>query len=745
MADSTLAERLRAGGIVAPKITIAEARNAGLRLPLACALLEKESSGGHNVFGQDPTIFVKAGKVTRARYAAYKRRRVASTNKLMQGVGPCQLTWWEFQDEADREGGCWRPEINIRVGFRHLAAHIRAHGEADGARRYNGSGKAAIAYSEDLLKRARAWEARLAGALPAPDEPLPAPTGTAPLRRGDRGPVVARLTRRLARLRSPRTGQPYLATASRVLDAEAEAALKAFQAEHRLVADGVFGPLSQGKLNRALRLQRHRAQPGATPAAEPAQPRRAGLRALVGEVHRLDAETGEAWDRLVAYAARRRRLLERHSAAAEARAPAMESAVAEGFAAVTAALQHIDGTLDTLVEAREKPAAEIAAKPAAEIAAKQAAEAAAQPAAEIAAQPAAEIAANAAAKPSAEVAATPAAEAAVVTTAPTGEVAAANVTVAQAAPPPQPVTEGPATLPATGGDGAGPPATPPRRRHLVELSDAELVALIGRLDRALDRSRAVLIRRYAEAEKDLARLAPERPPWPAPAPAPPHEGPRRHRHSPEDVRILQRALNAFTGKRLRGVGPLIVDGVKGHATNKRVRLVKGYLGYTGTARKSAAVDRELMQRLRHPRSARYSTPAMLARALRRRRRQRKAAKASAAPRAGVATFDGRPVAAWFVPHLEWARANGWRGTLQSGWRDPLYSEHLCLNMCGAPSCPGRCAGRASNHAGNVKPAGAIDVSDYATFGVLMRKCPHSPRIFNALGARDPVHFSASGR
>src|SRR4051812_41044514 len=157
MAADTLIERLRAGGIVHPKVTVAEAQRAGLRLAVACAMLEKETSGGHNVFGHDPTIFVGAGKVTKAKYLAYKQQRVASGNRRMQGVGPCQLTWYEFQDEADREGGCWRPEINIRIGFRRLAANIKQYGEADGARRYNGTGPAADAYSADLLRRAGPW------------------------------------------------------------------------------------------------------------------------------------------------------------------------------------------------------------------------------------------------------------------------------------------------------------------------------------------------------------------------------------------------------------------------------------------------------------------------------------------------------------------------------------------------------------------------------------------------------------
>ena len=44
-------------------------------------MLIKESGGGKNVFGHDPTIFVGAGTVTKAKYLEYKKRRVASGNK----------------------------------------------------------------------------------------------------------------------------------------------------------------------------------------------------------------------------------------------------------------------------------------------------------------------------------------------------------------------------------------------------------------------------------------------------------------------------------------------------------------------------------------------------------------------------------------------------------------------------------------------------------------------------------------
>jgi hypothetical protein len=417
---------------------------------------------------------------------------------------------------------------------------------------------------------------------------------------------------------------------------------------------------------------------------------RVNLRTLVGALQRHDAEAGEAWDAVVHYVARRRKLLDHRQAAALSREPALAAVITEGFAAVTTELKEIDGALDTLL-AREQVA--VAAPP-------------------------------------------------------NGDgVAAADapLPVKEVEPPPEPVNEGPAPPSPV----AAPPTPGPAKRELTELTDAELLERIERLDRALDRARAVLIRRYAEVEKDLNRLAPAKEAAPAvtkPAPVPVRRPAKKPATtmSPDQVKALQNALNAFTGKRLHGIAPVMVDGVKGRATVKRIREAKTYLGYTGREAKSPVVDKEFMQRLRHPRSARHSNPRMLARALRRRRAQKKAAKTSAAPRSGVATFDGRPVAAWVQPYLVWARQNGWKGTLTSGWRDPAYSEHLCLNMCGRPSCPGKCAGRTSNHAGSVKPAGAVDVSDYVTFGHLMARCPYTPKLQNRLGAKDPVHFSVSG-
>jgi len=214
-----------------------------------------------------------------------------------------------------------------------------------------------------------------------------------------------------------------------------------------------------------------------------------------------------------------------------------------------------------------------------------------------------------------------------------------------------------------------------------------------------------------------------------------------------NVKELQETLNRFTNRWLSGVAPLHVDGEKGHATNSRILRVKYYLGY-GSNRDSD-VTSLFIRRVRHPRDSQYFPKGMIGTGIKRRLAQRRrwlANQVAGFFTPGVGTFDGKPVAKHFIPYLKYARAHGWRGYLTSGWRDPAYSEHLCYAMCGAPSCPGRCAGRSSAHSQSTAPYGAIDVSDYWTFASIMRSMPlpsGAARIFNDLPI-DRVHFSYNG-
>jgi hypothetical protein len=488
MAASTLSERMRAGGIVAdPDIVVREAQRAGIQLSLACALLEKETAGGHNVFGHDRD---RAGRyifpardgsvpVTEDLYRQYKARRKATG--LPQGVGPCQLTYAPFQEQADALGGCWKPAANIRVGFKVLADNIRVNGLSAGVARYNGSGPAAAAYSQDVLAKARRWEALLAGA------PVPKVLSARLVRRGDRGDRVERITRRLSFVHSPRTKAPYLDGGRRQFDGEAVAALKAFQRDNRLLVDGVFGDESARRLVRAVKAERARRKKGGGVVVKPPAPpkpsvRAAQLPALVKDVRRLEADTGEAWEELVEYAHKRGRLLARLQGGSGGGGgtkpePEKQAEVAKGLEEMTAILLRIEAKLVELTELEEREEAR-------------------------------EAAAAMASAATAEVAAVVETATAVATT--------VEVSQLDEIKPPPP--EGP--VPPASANGLGPAAAPLRR--LADLSDAELLERIIRLDRATVKTRDEFVRRYAKVEAEIARRRPKlaKPPKPTPAPRP---------------------------------------------------------------------------------------------------------------------------------------------------------------------------------------------------------------------------------
>jgi len=110
----------------------------------------------------------------------------------------------------------------------------------------------------------------------------------------------------------------------------------------------------------------------------------------------------------------------------------------------------------------------------------------------------------------------------------------------------------------------------------------------------------------------------------------------------------------------------------------------------------------------------------------------------------VVTFDGKPCADWLAEDFAEARRRGlWSGYLVSGVRTSERSVELCYGICGAPSCPGLCAGVASNHNCDncAYPRGAGDVTDYY-------RCESASAILdlrytNDL-AGDRVHMSANG-
>jgi hypothetical protein len=165
----SVADVLKAGGILDPTTAIAQAAATGLPIALAAAVLEQESGGGRNIWGHDPVehrgVYVPGGLVTEQAYRVYKR--MADTGEIgRQGVGPMQLTGRSWQDAADRRGGCWNPAANMAAGFAGLVALTNSHGLPEGVRRYNGSGPAAERYRDQVLARYRVWTTRLASTTP---------------------------------------------------------------------------------------------------------------------------------------------------------------------------------------------------------------------------------------------------------------------------------------------------------------------------------------------------------------------------------------------------------------------------------------------------------------------------------------------------------------------------------------------------------------------------------------------------
>jgi hypothetical protein len=144
------------------RVLVSVCRQLGAPISLAAALVFHES-GFRKVWGHDPPPNGGrwGGWVTMLNYIAYKRRRGPGGRGGMQGCGETQLTWYAFQDEADRLGGCWRARPNVLVGVGHAWTLVKRNGWHAGLRAYNGTGPAAEQYARTLRSEVDAWHKRL--------------------------------------------------------------------------------------------------------------------------------------------------------------------------------------------------------------------------------------------------------------------------------------------------------------------------------------------------------------------------------------------------------------------------------------------------------------------------------------------------------------------------------------------------------------------------------------------------------
>lgn len=144
----------------------AEAHAHNIPVSVLCAFIEQESEF-KNVFGHDGTNSIpdrwKGSKVTWFKYKFYKRRRATHG---AQGVGPGQLTFAGFQDEADKDGGCRHANVNIATMARILSdLHNEHKSWRDVAEVYNAGHTGTSEgekYAIQVMTRQRKWHGRLA-------------------------------------------------------------------------------------------------------------------------------------------------------------------------------------------------------------------------------------------------------------------------------------------------------------------------------------------------------------------------------------------------------------------------------------------------------------------------------------------------------------------------------------------------------------------------------------------------------
>jgi hypothetical protein len=115
-------------------------------------------------------------------------------------------------------------------------------------------------------------------------------------------------------------------------------------------------------------------------------------------------------------------------------------------------------------------------------------------------------------------------------------------------------------------------------------------------------------------------------------------------------------------------------------------------------------------------------------------------EAQASSKGGTVTFDGKRVARWIGEALNYARAQGWKGTVNSGYRSDAEQKRIYDSGVRPAAKPRAYGGGGSNHEFTAYPGGAVDVSDAQTLARILAGSPYGRKLKWA-GAKDPVHFS----
>lgn len=114
--------------------------------------------------------------------------------------------------------------------------------------------------------------------------------------------------------------------------------------------------------------------------------------------------------------------------------------------------------------------------------------------------------------------------------------------------------------------------------------------------------------------------------------------------------------------------------------------------------------------------------------------------AGSAPASGVVKFDGKPVAGWIASALQYARKQGWTGTVTSGYRTDAQQTAIYKSGVRPAALPQSLGGKGSNHEFTAFPGGAVDVSNASQLAQILQRSPYANKLVWA-GSKDPVHFS----
>jgi hypothetical protein len=154
--DAALARTLRDEGVKNALRIVIECRHRHdgvIPVSLGVALQEQESDG-RNIFGADRGGPFPHQPVTQERVLQLvKHVRAGGTSN---GVGPLQLTFLPFIEEANRDGGAWKPSVNIATGLGIIAANVKKHGVRGGLAAYNAGNPQSTkgrAYAKQVMER----------------------------------------------------------------------------------------------------------------------------------------------------------------------------------------------------------------------------------------------------------------------------------------------------------------------------------------------------------------------------------------------------------------------------------------------------------------------------------------------------------------------------------------------------------------------------------------------------------------